>query len=61
MTTIELTNKEAELFKEFQKYHFIFEALKYAQAFEMKNGSVTLNFNYLGQLKSINKIENYNQ
>lgn len=61
MTTIELTNQEAEQFIEFRKHYYLFELLKTVGAFDIKNGSVTINFNYLGQAKSVNKIENYNQ
>ena len=61
MTSIELTDKDALLFVEFQKYYILFGMLKSIGALDIKNGSVTFNFDYLGNIKSVNKIENFNQ
>jgi hypothetical protein len=61
MQTIQLTNEDAELFLEFQKYYALFGLLKSIDAFSLQNGSVTINFNYLGQIKSVNKQQNFNQ
>jgi len=46
MTTIELNNEEAELFKWFRKYQHIWE-----QARQLRPGSLVLHFNNNGDIK----------
>ena len=47
MISVELTNKEAELFKKFREYQSLWES-----AFKIKSGSVTLNFDKRGKIRS---------
>ncbi len=61
LTTIQLTQIDAQAFVRFQKHRALIELLESMGAFDLKNGSITLNFNYLGQIKSVNKQENFNQ
>lgn len=60
MTTIELTDQDAQLFLEFQKFYTLFGLLKSVNVFAIRNGSVTINFNHLGQIKGVNKLEHFN-
>ena len=48
MTTIELDDKDAELFKQFRKHQDGFEALLNAGVFDIRNGDVILSFNEHG-------------
>ena len=48
MITIELTNKEAELFKTFRQYQDYWERI-----FKTREGSVKLNFNKQGRIGSV--------
>lgn len=50
-----LTNVEAEKFKEFQRYHDTFMLLIDKGVFDVKNGSVTLNFDPFGTITTIHR------
>lgn len=55
MIIIELTNEEAELFRQFRENQDIFQALISAGLKEIKNGKLILNFNHLGEMLDIEK------
>jgi len=52
-TKIELTNKEAELFKTFREHQDIIELLIVNGVFELKNGKALLSFSSEGKLMNI--------
>lgn len=55
-----LTNEEANLFVKFQRHHNLIAYMENVKAFGMRNGSVTIHFNSLGEIKSIEKKEMFN-
>ncbi len=57
--TLFLAPIDAEAFKLFQKHYLAFKVLETKGAFDIKNGSITLHFNHLGEIKSIKKEEMY--
>lgn len=59
MTTVELTETEAKLFIRFQKHRALIELLEQIGAFDIKSGSVTINFSRLGGIVSIEKQEHF--
>lgn len=50
---IQLTNKEAELFKTFREHQDIIEILIASQVFEMRNSKAVLSFSSEGKLMII--------
>lgn len=50
---IELNPVECELFKQFQRYHDDFKTLVDSGLFNVRNGSVIVNFNHEGQLSTV--------
>jgi fructose-1,6-bisphosphatase len=50
---IYLTQEEARLFLKFQKHFKLFELLEEKKAFEIKHGTVTIDFNGDGDIKGI--------
>ncbi len=50
---IEITEEDAKLFTEFQRRYIFMKMLESVDAFEIKNGSVTIHFNNLGEVGSI--------
>lgn len=58
-TTVELTKEDALLFVEFQKRHALFALLESLGAFAIRNGSVTINFDSMGAISSVNKHETF--
>lgn len=54
--TVFLSPFEAEQFKDFQKYHFLFTELEKHKAFDIKFGKIVLNFAF-GDLQNIIKEE----
>lgn len=55
--TIILDTTEAGKFKLFQKYFVAFSLLESVGAFNIKNGSITLDFDSFGQIRSVRKEE----
>jgi hypothetical protein len=55
--SIFLTPIDVEAFKLFQKHYVAFKMLDSVGAFNIKNGSITLDFNHLGEIKGIKKQE----
>lgn len=58
-TIIYLTEEDARLFVQFQKSYMIFRALIEAEALEIRNGSVTLNFDANGAIRAVKKELHY--
>lgn len=58
-TLIELTPADALLFIEFQKRHAFMALLDSLGVFNVRNGSVTIHFDSLGQLSTVEKKEIY--
>lgn len=55
--TIFLTPDDVEAFRLFQKHFVAFKLMDSIGAFGIKNGSITLDFDSLGQIKGIRKEE----
>lgn len=53
--TIILNTIDIEKFKLFQKYYVLFNLLDSVDTFSIKNGSITLDFDSLGQIRSVRK------
>lgn len=53
MTVIELSPQEALLFVAFQRRYPVFNVLEQLGAFDMKNGSVTINYDANGAVSSV--------
>jgi len=53
--TIYLQPIEAELFKQFQMNHEMFKLLVEKGVFKSKNAKISLNFNHLGELMTIQR------
>jgi hypothetical protein len=54
---IYVPDEEAKKFLLFQQYYDIFNFMLVSGAFEVKKGSVTLNFSDIGRISSIEKKE----
>jgi hypothetical protein len=59
LTKIELNENEAKCFIQFQKHFSLIQALNSIRAFDIRNGSVTINFDSLGRIGSIDKWEQF--
>jgi len=53
--TIFLTTPEAQMFKDFQQFHATFALLCSSGVFDIKNGSATIHFDNLGEIKKIER------
>ena len=53
MINIELTDQEAQLFKDFQQHHDTFMVLNNSGVFDIKNGTALLNFDSIGTLTDV--------
>lgn len=53
MIKVELTKKDAELFKVFREYQDRFELLLAHNIFEIKNGHAEIHFDYSGNIHNI--------
>lgn len=53
MTTIELSDADAQAFKDFLRYRDTFEVLRVSRVFEMRDGSVTLHFSHEGKIMDV--------
>lgn len=56
---IELSEEEAKMFVKFQKHFSFVQLLESIKAFDMRSGSLTINFDGLGQIVSLQKLEHY--
>ena len=56
---VELSEEEAKMFVKFQKHFAFVQLLESIKAFDMKSGSLTINFDGFGQIVSIQKLEHY--
>ena len=59
LITIQITEADATEFRLFQKYYVAFKMLDSVGAFNIKDGSITLDFDSFGQIKGIRKNEMY--
>ena len=57
MISVELTEEDAELFKQFQKYYLFIKFLETAGAFKMKDGYMTISFLNTGEIQKFDLIE----
>lgn len=60
-TIIELSAQDALEFVEFQKRFAFFQVLESLKVFDIRNGSVTINFDGMGGISSIDKRQTYRQ
>ena len=58
-TTIYLTDIDASLFLEFQKRYAFMQLLESVKAFNIKSGSITIHFDSMGQIASVDKQEHF--
>lgn len=58
-TTVYLTQDEVEQFVLFQKRRAFIGLLESINAFEIKDGSITIHFNHNGEIKTVDKHEAY--
>lgn len=56
---VKMSAKDAELFVKFRRFQNAFEMLAEHNAVDIKNGSVTMNFDKFGTLRNIQVINNY--
>lgn len=56
---VHLKEEEARLFALFQKHYALIGLLESIKAFDIKNGSVQIHFNNLGEIKAIDKFESF--
>lgn len=55
--TIFLTPQDVELFKQFQKYHELFNLMVEKRVFDQKGAAITLHFDPQGTLKTIQRAD----
>lgn len=58
-TTIELTPQDALLFVAFQKRYAFIELLESIGAFDIRSGSLTIHFDNVGRLSTVDKNIHY--
>jgi len=56
---VEMTTTDAELFVKFRQFQGAFETLVRHGAVDIKNGSVTMNFDKFGALRNVQVVRNY--
>ena len=59
LSSIDLSEEDSLLFVEFQKRYAFIQALDSIHAFDIKNGSLTIHFDSLGQVRSMDKQEHF--
>lgn len=59
LTQIQLTPADALLFVEFQKRHSFIKALESIDAFAIRSGSLTVNFDAVGKIGSMEVHKHY--
>ena len=57
LITVQLTQADAEAFVKFQKYHTLIGLLESIRALDIRDGSIKIHFNHLGEIKVIDKHE----
>ena len=57
--TVFMTDLEAEQFVMFQRNRALIELLDHMGAFSLKNATVTLHFDHVGEIKTVSKNENF--
>ncbi len=58
-TPVLLTEREAMLFIQFQKHISLVGMLESIDAFAIRSGSVTIHFDSMGQIGSVDKVQHY--
>lgn len=58
-TIITISKEEARLFVEFQKRYAFMQLLESIKAFDMRSASLTINFDGMGRIASLQKLEHY--
>lgn len=56
---IELSEQDAKLFVEYQKRYSFMQLLESINAFDIRNGSVTIHFNAEGGIGSVEKQQHF--
>lgn len=56
---IELSEGDAKQFVLFQKHFAFIQLMESIKAFDIRSGSITIHFDNLGQIRSIDKNEHY--
>lgn len=59
LTKVELTPADALLFAEFQKRYAFMKALEQIEAFNIRSGSLTINFDAMGKIGSMEVHRHY--
>lgn len=59
LTTIQLTEEDAKLFIQFQKRFTFMKLLESLDIFAMKSGSMTIHFDNLGEIHSVDVQKYY--
>lgn len=59
LTVIQLTDADAKLFIQFQKRHALMELLESLGAFDLKSGYVSIHFDNLGGIGSVDVHKHY--
>ena len=55
--TVNLTDEEALSFVRYQKHRLFIEKLEAMKAFDIKDGSITIHFGSIGEIRQIEKHE----
>lgn len=58
-TLIELTPEDALLFISFQKRYAFMQLLESVEAFDIKSGSITIHFDSMGRISTVDKNTHY--
>ena len=59
LIAIQLTEADAKKFVQFQKHYALLGLLESIGAFQIKDGNVKIHFDHSGQIKAIDKFENF--
>lgn len=59
MTTIQLTDVQAKEYVELQKRYSFVQLLESLKAFDIKNGSITIHFDAIGAIRSVEKHQHF--
>lgn len=58
-TTLQLSEQDALVFVKFQRHHALVMLLDSIGAFDLKSGSVTINFDATGRIGSVDKFQHF--
>lgn len=61
LTRLDLTEEECKLFLQFQKRYAFMQLLESIGIFDIRNGSVTINFDTIGGITNVEKKQVYRQ